>query len=174
MKRDRRAEYDMYKATYSYLMSICIRYTRNQDTAKEVLNIGFLKILSSLGNYRPEVPFNLWIRKIMINTLIDEFRKKKAHIGRIEYVEDYDETRNFSEMNHAIKKINAEQIYSLIDKLPYASQQVFNLYVIDGYAHKEIADLLKISEGTSKWHLNFARTKLKELINNIVPSTKIA
>ncbi|MGZ4089519.1 MAG: RNA polymerase sigma factor, partial [Bacteroidia bacterium] len=75
INRERRAEYAMYKATYSYLMSICIRYTRNSDKAKEILNMGFLKILDNLEKYRPEVPFKTWIRRIMINTLIDEYRK---------------------------------------------------------------------------------------------------
>lgn len=154
----------MYKITFSYLMSICIRYTRNEDTAKEILNIGFLKILTHLEKYKAEVPFKAWIRRIMINTLIDEFRKQKKLHSNIEYVEDYIETSNFSEANTAIQNLNAAQIRQLIEKLPPASQQVFNLHAIDGYTHKEIGELLNISEGTSKWHLNSAREKLKVML----------
>ena len=164
IKRERKAEYEMYKITFSYLMSICIRYTRNEDTAKEILNIGFLKILSNLEKFRAEVPFKAWIRKIMVNTLIDEFRKQKRLHSNIEFVEDYLETGNFSEANSAIQNLNAQQIHSLIAQLPPATKQVFNLYAIDGYTHKEIGELLEISEGTSKWHLNSAREKLKEMI----------
>jgi len=172
IKRERKAEYEMYKLTYSYLMSICIRYTRNEDTAKETLNMGFLKILNSLAKYNREIPFNIWIRKIMVNTLIDEYRKGKKHSSKIEYVEEYNESGNFSEVNGAITKIDAAQIHQSIATLPPASQQVFNLYVVDGYNHKEIAEMLGISEGTSKWHLNFARTKLKEILSTMVSPVK--
>jgi RNA polymerase sigma factor (sigma-70 family) len=167
IKGERKAEYDLYKATYSYLMSICIRYTRNPDKAKEVLNMGFLKILTNLDKYNPGIPFKPWIRKVMINTLINEYKKEKIHISNIQYVEGYHETDKYAEINLAITKSDAEQIYAFIAKLPPASQQVFNLYYIDGYKHKEIADLLNISEGTSKWHLNSAREKLKEMLTKI-------
>ncbi|MEO6305924.1 MAG: RNA polymerase sigma factor [Bacteroidia bacterium] len=162
--RDRKAEYELYKLTYSYLMSICIRYTGNENTAREVLNIGYLRILTNLDKYKPDVPFKAWIRRVMINTLINEFKKEKKHYDNVQYVEDYYETDKYADINDAITKINAEQIYSFIAQLPPASQQVFNLYFIDGYKHKEIAAMLEISEGTSKWHLNSAREKLKELL----------
>jgi RNA polymerase sigma factor (sigma-70 family) len=162
--RDRKAEYELYRVTFGYLMSICIRYTRNEDKAKEVLNMGFLRILTHLNKYKPEVPFKAWIRRVMINTLINEYKKEKNHIAHVEYVEEYFDSSKYASMNDALKKIDAEQIYGFIAALPAASQQVFNLYFIDGYKHKEIADLLNISEGTSKWHLNAAREKLKELL----------
>ena len=162
--RDRKAEYELYKLTYSYLMSICIRYTRNEDKAKEVLNIGFLRILTNLEKLKPEVPFKAWIRRVMINTLINEYKKEKINSANLDYVENYYETDKYSEINEVIKKTDAEQIYLFIAELPAASQKVFNLYFIDGYKHKEIAEMLDISEGTSKWHLNSAREKLKELL----------
>lgn len=164
IKGERKAEYDLYKVTYGYLMSICVRYTRNPDRAKEVLNIGFLKILTNLSKYDTNIPFKPWIRKIMINTLINEYKKEKVHTGNLEYIEGYHESDEYTELNYAITKINVEQIYAFIAKLPPASQQVFNLYYIDGYKHKEISELLNISEGTSKWHLNSAREKLKEML----------
>lgn len=169
INRNRKAEYELYKLTYSYLMSICIRYTRNEDKAKEVLNIGFLRILTNLEKYKPEVPFKAWIRKVMINTLINEYRKDKVHIANVEYVENYHDTDKYSAINDVIKKIDVEQIYKFITQLPAASQNVFNLYFIDGYKHKEIAEMLNISEGTSKWHLNSAKEQLKELLkkNNL-------
>ncbi len=173
IKRDRKAEYEMYKRTYSYLMSICIRYTRDQDKAKEILNVGFLKILTNLEKYKPEIPFKTWIRRVMVNTLIDEYRKEKKHTENIQYVEEYYETDSYSDVNSAVSKINADQIHELIGKLPPASAQVFNLYVIDGYPHKEIAEMLGISEGTSKWHLNSAREKLKVMIEKMVLPAKI-
>jgi RNA polymerase sigma factor (sigma-70 family) len=170
IKRNTRAEYQLYKATYPYLMSICIRYTRNEDKAKEVLNIGFLRILSNLDKYKEELSFKVWIRKVMINTLINEYKKEKVHHTHIEYVENYYDTNGYAELNEAMTRINSEEIYAFIGQLPSATKQVFNLYFIDGFKHKEIAELLEISEGTSKWHLNSAKEKLKELIkkNNLL------
>jgi RNA polymerase sigma-70 factor (ECF subfamily) len=174
VNRNRKAEYELYKVTYSYLMSICIRYTRNQDQAKETLNMGFLKILNNLEKYNPEVPFKAWIRKIMVNTLIDEYRKHKKQSEVIDFVEEYYETSNYSEQNTAVDKLSADQIHILIGKLPPMAQQVFNMFVVDGYSHKEIAETLGIEEGTSKWHLNSARQKLKDMLENLVTPVKIA
>lgn len=166
VKQDRKAEFDLYKLTYSYLMSICLRYCKDKDTASEVLNMGYLKILKSINTYKPEVPFKAWIRRIMVNTLIDEYRKNKREREKVVYVEDYYDNANFSEVNEVMGKFSCSQIYEEIDKLPEATKKVFNLFVIDGYSHKEIATMLDISEGTSKWHLNAARQKLKEQIEN--------
>lgn len=173
INRSRKAEYELYKVTYSYLMSICIRYTRNQDQAKEQLNMGFLKILNNLEKYNPEVPFKAWIRKIMINTLIDEYRKHKKQSEVIDFVEEYYDNSNYSEQNNAIDKMSTDQIHALISKLPPMAQQVFNMFVVDGYSHKEIGEILNIEEGTSKWHLNSARQKLKEMLENLVTPAKL-
>lgn len=161
---ERRAEYELFKVCYPYLMSICIRYTRNQDKAKEVLNQGFYKILSNLNKYDRESPIKPWIRKIMINTLINEFKKEKLHYKTMHYVENYYEDEIYSELNESLARSNAEEIYAYIGRLAPASRQVFNLYFIDGYKHREIAEMLSITEGTSKWHLNAAKEKLKELL----------
>jgi RNA polymerase sigma factor (sigma-70 family) len=175
IKKDRKAEYELYKNTYSYLMSICLRYTRDRDMASETLNVGFLKILTNLEKYNLAIPFKVWIRKIMVNTLIDEYRKTKKEKERVTYVEEYYDSTDYADANDAISKFNCQQIYDLINLLPEATKQVFNLFVIDGYSHKEIGDMLGISEGTSKWHLNAARTKLKEQLieKNIVTANTL-
>jgi RNA polymerase sigma factor (sigma-70 family) len=167
LKGERRAEHELYKATFSYLMSICIRYTRNRDTAMEVLNIGFYRILKNLDKFKQEAPFKPWARKIMVNTLINEYKKEKIHYGNLQYIETYDGHQSYGQISEALDKVDADAIYAFINKLPAASKQVFNLYFIDGYKHREIAELLGISEGTSKWHLNAAREKLKEMLSDI-------
>ncbi len=166
IQHNRKAEYDLYKKVYSYLMSICLRYNRDKDTASESLNMGYLKILTHLKNYKPEIPFKLWIRRIMINTLIDEYRKRKKEKERLTYVDNYFDTSDYSEANEALEKFDTEKLTNLINELPNATKEVFNLYVIDGYTHKEIAEMLHISEGTSKWHLSEARQKLKLKLEN--------
>jgi len=168
IKQDRKAEYELYKLTYSYLMSICMRYSKDKDTASESLNIGFLKILKNLSTYKSEIPFKSWIRRVMVNTLIDEYRKNKREREKVVYVEQYFDSSDFSEVNEALSRINYNQLLVQINMLPEATKKVFNLFAIDGYSHKEIGEMLTISEGTSKWHLNAARQKLKEYIENSV------
>jgi RNA polymerase sigma factor (sigma-70 family) len=164
----------LYRLTYSYMMGICYRYVNSKEEAREMLNIGFTKMLYNLEKYKPEVPFKAWMRKVMINILIDEYRKEKKHHENVQYVDEYTETTGYAELNDALVKMNVDQIHALIVKLPPVSQKVFNLFVIDGYSHKEIAALLNMSEGTSKWHLNFSRTKLKEMIQKLVAPLKVA
>jgi RNA polymerase sigma-70 factor (ECF subfamily) len=143
-----------------------MRYAKDRDMASENLNNGYLKILKNLTSYKPEVPFKAWIRRIMINTLIDEYRKNKKERENMTYVEEYFDNSDFSDVNEALSRINCKHIFEQINKLPEATKKVFNLFAIDGYSHKEIGEMLSISEGTSKWHLNAARQKLKEYIES--------
>ena len=164
LKGDRKAENELYRVLYSFLMSICRRYIRQEERAREIVNIGFCRILFKMSKYQPVAPFQYWARKIMVNVLINEHRKEKLHYGNHHYMETYDEDEKYSGINEAINTFDMDRIVMYINKLPPASRQVFNLFIIDGYSHKEIAELLGISEGTSKWHLNASREKLKELL----------
>ncbi|NBQ48343.1 MAG: RNA polymerase sigma factor [Sphingobacteriia bacterium] len=168
IKQDRRAEHELYKRSYSYLMGICMRYARDKDSASAALNIGFMKVLKNLSSYDQQVPFNVWTRKIMVNTLIDEYRKIKREREKVVYVETYYDNSDFCEVNQALERMDYRHLLNQISLLPEATRKVFNLFAIDGYAHKEIAEMLGISQGTSKWHLNAARQKLKEYIENKV------
>src|SRR5436190_1206406 len=134
IKHDRKAEYELYKLSYSYLLSICMRYSRDKDTAVESLNMGFLKILNNLSTYKPEIPFKAWIRRIMVNTLIDAYRRNKREREKVTYVEEYFDNADFSEVNEALSRIGCKQILEQVNKLPEATKKVFNLFVIDGYS----------------------------------------
>lgn len=143
-----------------------MRYKKNREDAAELVNQGFLKILAHIEKYNETAPFEAWIRKIMVNTVIDEFRKEKKDIEAMEY-SDFQNNSHYNQhidYNNADKNFDAEELEKMLNELPPVSRQVFNLFAIDGYGHKEIGEMLKISEGTSKWHVNFARNKLKELI----------
>ena len=118
IKGKRSSQNELYKLTYRYLMSICIRYTHNQDRANETLNLGFFKILKYLNTYRTNEPFKPWIRKVMINTLIKEYKKEKSQKLNLVYVEDYHDSEKYSELNSIMDKINSEQIYKFIALLP--------------------------------------------------------
>jgi RNA polymerase sigma-70 factor (ECF subfamily) len=161
---ERKAQYRLYGLCFSFLMGICVRYSSSREDAEEVLNQSFLKILNSITAYKKEIPFAMWIRRIAINTAIDAYRRQ-AKEKKLMVLTDYQEEHiEASCCNEYLRKIDAEQLDLLIGQLPEASRRVFNLFVVDGYSHKEIAALLEISEGTSKWHVNFARTQLKQLI----------
>ncbi|MBS1650991.1 MAG: RNA polymerase sigma factor [Bacteroidetes bacterium] len=173
IKRESKAEYELYKLTYSYLIGICLRYGRDKDMANEWLNTAFLKILTNIANYNQNLSFKAWIKRIMVNTLIDEYRKSKRDKEHISYVETYYDSYSFSEINEGLSRINCNQIHELVAKLPSACREVFNLFVIDGFSHKEIAEMLGISEGTSKWYLSEGRQKLKAQIEKLVYKTEI-
>ena len=131
-----------------------------------MMNRGFMKILDNLNKYNPQTPFEAWIRRIMINVLIDDFRKNRKVKELIEYTDFSESYRSETpvDYNEAEKQFDAEQLEAFIQALPTMSQKTFNLFAIDGYTHKEIASLLGISEGTSKWHVSFARSQLRTWI----------
>lgn len=170
-REERRAQFELYKCCYSVLMSVCMRYERNKEDAEFMLNQVFHKILTNLHRYDNKAPFEAWIRRIAINTQIDEYRKNSR--SKLDYHEEPMTVAPITMMdyNEADKKFDAEDLENMIRKLPPLSQKVFNLYVIDGYNHKEIGEQLEMSEGTSKWHLSSARKKLRammrKLLNNV-------
>lgn len=141
-----------------------MRYSSSREDAEDVLNNSFLKILTGINAYKREVPFAMWIRRITINTAIDAYRKQSKEKKMMVLTDFQEEQMEATCSNEYLRKMDAEQLDLLIAQLPEASRRVFNLFVVDGYNHKEIAALLEISEGTSKWHVSFARAQLKQLI----------
>ena len=165
MKGDRRAQNELYRYCYSFLISVCWRYAADKDEALQYMNIGFLKIITSLSARKTDVPFDHWCRRIMINTIIDEFRKSKnydRHIQRYrdEGMELIHEEQDISDWQTEM----IERIMSIIHLLPPMTAKVFNLYAIDGYKHQEIAEQLRISEGTSMWHYAEAKRRIRDMI----------
>jgi len=133
------------------------------------LNMIYLKMIKNMGSYikkKETVPFDLWTRRIAINHVIDEFRKNIKHKENLDYRELNDTDEMILSSDPAFEKEKLEEILLAIDQLSHMTRTVFNLFVIDGYGHEEIADMLKISSGTSKAHLHNARKKLKELLEN--------
>ncbi len=172
---DRKAQFQLYRSCFPLLMSVCLRYRKNENDAAEVLNTGFMKILTNLDKYQDAIPFEAWIRRIMINTLIDDFRKNRKVRELIENT-DFEKEEIFTEQvdyNEADRRFDAEELQTMIRQLPPMSQKVFNLYAIDGYTHKEVGKMLGISDGTSKWHLSFARKKLQDMVRNAMRSSKV-
>ena len=141
-------------------MGICLRYSRSPDEAVEILNDGFIKIFAKLSMYSRGLSFKGWMRKIMINSAIDYFRRNERHYQSLDISHVQDETMSES----VLDQLSAEEIISLIQRLPPSYRMVFNLYVIEGFHHEEIANQLNITVGTSKSNLAIARNKLKKMI----------
>lgn len=174
LKQDRKAESALYKYCFTKLMPICYKYYKSKDDSLEQLNKSFLKILNNLDKYDVEKSFDAWIKTITVNTIIDEFRvnnKRNALFIDRQY-EEIDLDFHPFNLNEAEAKLTADDIQIHIQQLPDSSKMVFNLFVIDGYGHKEIGEMLGINEGTSKWHLNNARKILKKKLIEMFPQLK--
>lgn len=161
-KGDRSSQDELYKAYYGYGMGICLRYSRTPDEAIEILNDGFMKVFTKLDKYSTALSFKGWLRKVMINTAIDYYRKNEKHYNSL----DISHANYVSNDETILDKISAEEIISAIQRLPPSYRMAFNLYVIEGYKHEEIGNQLNISVGTSKSNLSIARNKLKKILEN--------
>lgn len=160
IQQDRLAQQYLYKRYFGRLLGIAMRYTSNREDATDILNQAFLKIFNNLHQYQETGPFFGWMAKIVFHTAIDHIR----------HVQTYKKVIHFSiEADHAVEndvtdKLDAEDLFALIQRITPASRAVFSLYVIDGYKHHEIAEMLDISVGTSKWHLSNARMEMKKQV----------
>lgn len=149
----------VFKRYYGLMLHICMRYMGSKEEAEDVLNQGFMKIFTQIDKYKDTGSFEAWMKRIMINASIDAIRKQKMHLTHITDINQFEQD-NFIE-NSAVSKMALDDIFELLEEVPPMSRTVFNLYVMEGYKHKEIAELLEISEGTSYWHLQNARKVLK-------------
>jgi len=164
INNNRKAQEHLYKKFYEPITSICLRYTRNQEDAIEVLHNGFLKVFKNIHTYDvSRASLYTWIRTIVINSAIDFVRQRGKFHTNIE-LEKVEEPAIDAD---AIQRMSAHEVLQLVQQLSPATQTVFNLYVVEGYNHREIANLLGISEGTSKWHLSEARKQLQKLLQTL-------
>lgn len=162
LKNDRRSQNELYKELFSYVMNICIRYKTNYDDAGTALNTIYLKVLKGLKEYDASKPLLPWVKTIAVRHLIDEYRSEKRHeaVGL-----DDIPTSHLNGHGATSDNLRADDILKMLNHLPPITKNVFNLYAIDGYKHREIAEMLGMSEGNSKWHVNQARVQLQLLIS---------
>ena len=159
-KGHRTSQDRLYREFYAYSMGICLRYSRTREEAIEILNDGFIKILSKLDRYSPGLSFKGWLRKVMINSAIDYFRRNEKHYHSL----DISHIQYETSAENVFDKIGEQEIIAAIQLLPPSYRMVFNLYVIEGFKHEEIANQLNISVGTTKSNLAIARNKLKKML----------
>lgn len=162
IRNERSAQERLYKLFYPRMMALVRRYIDHDEQAEEVINNGFLRAFQKVSQYTFQGSFEGWLRKIVFHAVSDYV---KQHMK-------YNEKTVLVEKDQLIHKDHADKLYynqllELVQLLPGATRTVFNLYVMEGYPHKEIGKLLGISEGTSKWHLSEGRRQLKEKIEKM-------
>ena len=161
VRNERKAQELLYRNYYKVMMNICLRYTNNDTDALSVLNTAFYKVFKHISRYdASKASIYTWIRTIVVNECITAINSAKKKLPAIEL----NEAESVHIEPSVFEKIKEANLLLLIQQLAPATKAVFNLFVLEGYTHKQIGEMLSISEGTSKWHLNDARKKLQELI----------
>ncbi len=143
-------------------MSVCLRYTSNREEAVEVLHDSFMKVFTKIHQYDENQAFKHWFRRILINTAINHYKRENKHNNKTETLSSAMQVKGHEE--DAVAQLNYQEMIQVIQQLSPVYRTVFNLFVIEGYGHEEIAEKLEISEGASKSNLSRARAKLRELL----------
>lgn len=164
LKGERWAQHELYLRFKDRLFALCMRYTDSNEEAEDVLQDGFIKIYRDLGNYKPIAPLYTWTRQVVIRTALENIRRKKSRIGRGIPVE---EAYSLGEKEKSSGELGAQELMKLIQSLPLDLRTVFNLYAIDGYSHREISQMLTVTEASSKMRLSRARAILKKEVEQL-------
>ncbi|MFT4666545.1 MAG: RNA polymerase sigma factor (sigma-70 family) [Polaribacter sp.] len=159
-KFDPVSQKEIYRHFYNYGMTICYRYAQNTEEAREVFNDGFVKAFMKLDKYKQESSFKSWLSRILVNTAIDSYRKKQSRPQTVDLIY----AQHVETAPSALDLLTAKDVLNLVQKLAPSYRMAFNLHVVEGYTHPEIAKKLGISEGTSKSNLAKARIKLKAML----------
>lgn len=161
---DRRMQEELYRRFSPRMYAVCLRYAGNAEEAEDILQEGFIKVFKKLDSFRNEGSFEGWVRRIFVNTAIEHFRRKRYLLPVTEKEENSLEGKYTS----VLDELGAKDIMALVQELSPGYRTVFNMYVVEGYTHKEIADLLGISEGTSKSQLSRAKVILQDMVRNFL------
>ena len=156
----RTSQQRVYGHFYQYALTVCLRYAATMDEAKEVMNDAFFKIFTKIDHYNPEYSFKGWLHRVVVNTAIDRYRSRQNQPR----TEDITEAQSVEIETEVVENLTREEIFKMVQHLPPAYRTVFNLFVVDGYSHPEIGQLLGITEGASKSNLSKARMKLKQML----------
>ena len=161
LQQSRLAQKYLYQKYYGKMLGIAMRFSSNRSEANDILNRGFLKVFTKLEKYEPTGSFSGWVAKIIWRTALDYIRSQ----AKYKNITDIETAYDLGMESSVIDDLIAEDLFKVIQELPPASRTVFSLYVVDGYKHHEIATLLNISEGTSKWHLSDAKKRLRKRLD---------
>ena len=162
IRNERGAQEKLYRLFYPRMMSMVRRYIDHEEQAEEVMNNGYLRAFQKIQQYNFQGSFEGWLRKIIFHAVADYVKQNTNYSKKMVFVEK----DQYVNKDHA-DKLYYDQLLKLVHELPDATKTVFNMYVMDGFTHREIGNILGISEGTSKWHLSEGRKILKEKIERL-------
>jgi RNA polymerase sigma-70 factor (ECF subfamily) len=158
---DARAQKSLFDRFAPKMMGVVLRYVNDRERANDILQDSFIKVFQNLTSFKKDGSLEGWVRRIVVNTALDYLRRNKKYLG---HVEINDISLDASKNSDAIGKLEEESLLTIINSLPEGYRVVFNLYAIEGYSHKEIADQLNISEKTSKSQYSRAKTAIQKLL----------
>lgn len=164
LEGNRRMQEELYRRFSPRMYAVCLRYAGNAEEAEDILQEGFIKVFKKLDSFRSEGSFEGWLRRIFVNTAIEHFRRKRYMMPVTEREENTIEGKYLS----VLDSMAARDIMALVQELSPGYRTVFNMYVVEGYTHKEIADMLGISEGTSKSQLSRAKVILQDMVKQFI------
>ncbi|MCD7938296.1 MAG: sigma-70 family RNA polymerase sigma factor [Tannerellaceae bacterium] len=163
-KGERLAQKALYETYSRRMMAVCLRYINDRETARDILQEGFVKIFTSMDSYSGSGSFEGWMRKIFVNCALEHLRKNDV-------LREAAGLENTAELVHtgssAISDISAAELMQLVQELPHGFRTVFNLYAIEGFSHKEIGDMMNITESTSRSQFTRAKQLLQKRINEL-------
>lgn len=161
LQGDRNAQKNLYELYSGKMMGVCLRYCRDRETARDLLHDGFVKVYTHLDNFEGKGSFEGWIRRIMVNTALEYLRKKNDE----GYSQDIEEAFTLTSNDHdAMEKMQADELLKLIQQLPDAYRTTFNLFVIEGFSHREIAESMNITESSSRVYLTRAKQMIQQML----------
>lgn len=161
---DRRMQEELYRRFSPRMFAVCLRYAGSAEEAEDILQEGFIKVFKKLNTFRKEGSFEGWIRRIFVNTAIEHFRRKKY----LQPVTEKEENTIEGSYLSVLDTLAERDIMELVQQLSPGYRTVFNMYVVEGYTHKEIGDMLGISEGTSKSQLSRAKVILQDMVKKFL------
>lgn len=160
IRNNRESQYQLYNLLSPRMYAVCLRYCNDRDTAEDLLQEGFVKVFQNLEKYRGDGSFEGWVRKIFVNTAVENFRKSNKMVPLV----NLDAVSFNLEYEAPPHDLHVEDLMKFVQSLSPGYRTIFNLYVVEGYSHKEISEMLNISEGTSKSQLARARYLLQKMI----------
>ena len=168
LRGDRKMQYALYERFAPKMYGVCLRYAANTEEAEDILQEGFIKVYKKISSYRGDGSFEGWIRRIFVNTAIEHFRKKNY----LQPITEQEESSIEGKYVSVLDSLAEKDIIQLVQQLSPGYRTVFNMYVVEGYTHKQIADILGISEGTSKSQLSRAKLILQDLVRKHIEKRK--
>ena len=169
IKGERTSQNRLYALYAPKMFVVCIRYSKSREEAEEILQEGFVRVFEFIHQFKYAGSFEGWVRKIMVNCALQKYRSK-SHLHPVIDIETTDTDMHVSE--DILARLDTKELLKMVQQLPPAYRMVFNLYVFEGFKHREIAELLGISEGTSKSNLSDARAILQKTVNKSLAVAK--